>query len=113
MGRPTEADIFDLSENFRLAAEDCEKLARLPKKGRAYTSLRNKLELLEGACRQAVAWRDDARWLHIGMIGCAVLFASPALAQSSLIQNGAAAPGHAPMYVQGNIGAQVVVTDSG
>jgi hypothetical protein len=68
MGRLTEADIFEcLSENFRLAAEDCEKLARLPKKGRAYTSLREKLELLEGACRQAAAWREDSRWLQIGL----------------------------------------------
>jgi hypothetical protein len=68
MGQLTEKDIFScLAENFRLAAEDCEKLARLPKKGRAYSSLRDKLELLEGACRQAAYWRQDTRWLRIGL----------------------------------------------
>lgn len=68
MGQLTEADIFEcLSENFRLAAEDCEKLARSPRKGPTYKALRDKLELLEGACRQASYWRQDTRWLQIGM----------------------------------------------
>ena len=68
MGQLTEADIFEcLSENFRLAAEDCEKLARLPRKGPTYSALRDKLELLEGACRQASYWRQDSRWLDIGL----------------------------------------------
>lgn len=69
MGQLTEADIFEcLSANFRLAAEDCEKLARSARKGPTYTSLRDKLELLEGACRQAAYWRQDTRWLDIGMM---------------------------------------------
>ncbi len=68
MGQLTEPEIFAcLSENFRLAAEDCDKLATRPRKGRAYTSLREKLELLEGACRQAGHWRGDSRWLTIGL----------------------------------------------
>lgn len=68
MGQLTEAEIFDcLATNFRLAAEDCDKLAKRPKKGRAYTSLIEKLELLEGACRQAGYWRQDARWLALGV----------------------------------------------
>ncbi len=68
MGSLTETEIFDcLSTNFRLAAEDCEKLARLPRKGPTYSNLRDKLELLEGACRQASVWRQDTRWLQIGM----------------------------------------------
>ena len=68
MGALTEREIFDcLSTNFRLAAEDCEKLARSPRKGAAYSSLRDRLELLEGACRQASVWRQDTRWLSIGM----------------------------------------------
>ena len=68
MGNLTEIEIFScLSENFRLAAEDCDKLAKLPRKGRSYSSLRDKLELLEGACRQAAVWRQDTRWLSIGM----------------------------------------------
>lgn len=68
MGQLTEQEIFDcLSTNFRLAAEDCEKLAKLPRKGPTYSSFRDKLELLEGACRQAAAWREDSRWLTIGL----------------------------------------------
>lgn len=68
MGNLTEIEIFDcLSANFRLAAEDCEKLAKLPRKGPTYSALRDRLELLEGACRQAAVWRQDTRWLQIGM----------------------------------------------
>ncbi len=68
MGKLTESEIFDcLSTNFRLAAEDCEKLAVSPRKGPTYVDLRDKLELLEGACRQASVWRQDTRWLAIGM----------------------------------------------
>lgn len=68
MGNLTEAEIFDcLSTNFRLAAEDCDKLAKLPRKGPTYRSLRDKLELIEGACRQAAYFRQDSRWLQIGL----------------------------------------------
>lgn len=68
MGALTESEIFDcLSTNFRLAAEDCEQLAVSPRKGPTYAALRDKLELLEGACRQASVWRQDTRWLTIGM----------------------------------------------
>lgn len=68
MGALSEQEIFScLSENFRLAAEDCEKLARSPRKGPTYSALRDKLELLEGACRQASVWRQDTRWLTIGL----------------------------------------------
>ena len=68
MGQLTEAEIFTcLSENFRLAAEDCDNLAVSPRKGPTYASLRDRLELIEGACRQAAAWRQDTRWLSIGM----------------------------------------------
>lgn len=69
MGALTEREIFDcLSTNFRLAAEDCEKLAVSPVRGAIYYSLREKLELLEGACRQASVWRQDTRWLQIGLM---------------------------------------------
>lgn len=67
MGTLTESEIFDcLATNFRLAAEDCDKLAVRPRKGPTYHSLRDKLELIEGACRQAAYFREDARWLDIG-----------------------------------------------
>jgi hypothetical protein len=68
MGALTESEIFDrLSTSFRLAAEHCEALARLPKKGPSYKALRSELKLIEGASRQASAWREDTRWLKIGL----------------------------------------------
>lgn len=64
----TEAEIFEcLSHNLRAAAEDCELLASSPKKGLIYDRYRKELKLVEGACRQAAAWRGDTRWLPLGM----------------------------------------------
>ena len=68
MGKLTETEIFDcLSENFKLAAGHCEDLAKLPRKGPNYAKLRQELKLIEGAARQASAWRSDTRWLQIGL----------------------------------------------
>lgn len=62
----TEVEIFDcLVSNFRMAAEDCDALAARPVSGPAYIRLRDELALIEGACRQAAAWRMDDRWLDI------------------------------------------------
>ena len=64
----TETEIFEcLSHNLRLAAEDCELLATTPKRGWIYDRFRKELKLVEGACRQAAAWRGDTRWLPLGM----------------------------------------------
>lgn len=69
MAALTEAEIFScLSENLRLAAECCDDLATLPAKGPTYDKLRKQLRLIEGACRQASAWREDTRWLPIGRL---------------------------------------------
>lgn len=68
MGDLTEAEIFDcIRTNARLAAEDCDKLAKKPREGITYENLRNELKLIEGACRQASAWRGDTRWLPLGL----------------------------------------------
>lgn len=68
MGALTEAEIMDcLSENFTLAAQYCDDLARLPRKGPSYQALRQSLGLIEGAARQAAVWRQDTRWLQIGL----------------------------------------------
>lgn len=68
MARLTETEIFDcLVTNFREAAEHCDNLAKLPAQGPTYTKLRENLRLIEGAARQAAGWRDDARWLKVGM----------------------------------------------
>jgi hypothetical protein len=64
----TEREIIDcLRANFRKAAEDCEKLARLPAQGPTYKRFREELKLIEGAARQLGYWRGDARWFQIGL----------------------------------------------
>lgn len=64
-----ESEIFDrLAQSFGAAADHCEALAQQQHriKGQRYNKLRNELQLLEGACRQAAMWRGDWRWLPIG-----------------------------------------------
>lgn len=69
MGSLTETEIFDcLATNFRLAAQHADDLARLPAKGPTYRLFRDELKLIEGACRQASVWREDTRWLKIGLM---------------------------------------------
>lgn len=68
MGALTETEIFDcLADNFKSAAKHCEELARSPRTGPPFEALRNELRLIEGAARQASVWREDTRWLAIGM----------------------------------------------
>lgn len=68
MGDLTEREIFDcIGTNAKLAAEHCESLARKPREGETYDLLREELKLIEGACRQASAWRGDTRWLPLGL----------------------------------------------
>jgi hypothetical protein len=64
MGALTETEIFDQMEtSFRLAIEAAEHLATLPLKGLNYDKLRRNLRLIEGCCKQANTWREDARSL--------------------------------------------------
>lgn len=68
MANLTEPEIIDcLITNFRLAAESSDALAKLPAKGPTYRRLREELKLCEGASRQLAYWREDARWLQIGL----------------------------------------------
>ncbi|MBB3453903.1 hypothetical protein FHT86_002159 [Rhizobium sp. BK313] len=65
----TEVEIFDcLTDNFKKAIQHCEDLAVKPAKGPTYSTLRNELKLIEGASRQAAHWREDSRWLQIGLL---------------------------------------------
>ena len=69
MGALTEREIIDCMEtNLGLAIQNCEDLARLPLKGPSYVKLRENLKLIEGCCRQASAWREDTRWLNVGLV---------------------------------------------
>jgi hypothetical protein len=65
----TEQEIFDrMAQSLKIAAECCDTLAVSSRKGPTYHRLREHLALIEGCCRQAAAWREDARWLPIGML---------------------------------------------
>lgn len=69
MGALTETEIFDrLTSSFKLAAELCEDLAKTPVGGQTYDRFRKELRLIEGCCKQAAAWREDSRWLPIGVM---------------------------------------------
>ena len=69
MGALTEPEIFDcMTSNLRSAIQACEDLARFPRKGHNYDKLRKCLRLIEGTCKQAAAWREDSRWLPLGMM---------------------------------------------
>ena len=69
MGALTEPEIFDcMTGNLRSAIQACEDLARFPRKGLNYDKLRKCLRLIEGTCKQAAAWREDSRWLPLGMM---------------------------------------------
>lgn len=73
MGGLSEQEIFEcLRSNLKLAAEHSDLLATLPLKGQNYFKLRAELHLIEGAARQAAAWRGDSRWLYVAqmMSGC-------------------------------------------
>jgi hypothetical protein len=64
-----ETEIVDcLVMNFRLAAEHCDDLAVLPARGPTYDLLRKELSLIEGCCRQIGHYREDARWMRIGLL---------------------------------------------
>lgn len=69
MGRLTEIEIFDcLVSNLKAAASDADALSTVPLKGETYDRFRRELSLIEGACRQASVWREDTRWLEIGLM---------------------------------------------
>jgi len=69
MSALTEIEIFNrMAESFRIAAEECEAIALDPKAGPHYTKMREHLRLIEGCCRQASAWREDTRWLPMGLM---------------------------------------------
>ena len=64
----TETEIFDrMGQSLRSAIHLCGALATEPAKGANYDALRKEFGLIEGCCRQAAMWREDARWLPVGL----------------------------------------------
>lgn len=55
-----------LKENYAEAASRCDRLAK-GERGDLYPKLRENLRLVEGAARQMSAWREDSRWLKLGL----------------------------------------------
>jgi len=69
MGALTEVEIFAcMHENLILAAQHAVDLAKLPAQGLTYQKFREEMLLVEGCCRQASAWREDTRWLQVGLV---------------------------------------------
>jgi hypothetical protein len=65
----SEAEIKDcMRTSLRGVIDDCGLLATLPIKGRTYSRMRDRLQTIENCCKQMAAWRDDTRWLPIGMM---------------------------------------------
>ena len=69
MGALSESEIFDcMADSLRKAIDHCEQLAVKPLRGPIYNQFRQELKLVEGCCRQASSWREDTRWLPIGLL---------------------------------------------
>ena len=67
-GHVTEREILSLLKQvFKRAAEHCDNLAVMPARGPTYRKLREDLQIAENCCRQVAYYRDDARWLQIGL----------------------------------------------
>jgi hypothetical protein len=65
----SEADVFQtLVDNLKQAIQAADDLTTLDRRGPAYHNLREALRVIEGCCRQASAFREDTRWLPLGML---------------------------------------------
>lgn len=65
----TESEIKDcMRTNLRGVIDDCGLLAVLPMRGPTFERMRDRLQTIENCCKQMAAWRDDTRWLPIGMM---------------------------------------------
>jgi hypothetical protein len=69
MGALTEVEIFDcMATNLAIAADCCDQMAVKPMRGVPYIKFREACANVEGACRQASQWREDTRWLPMGLM---------------------------------------------
>lgn len=65
----SEGELFSLMRSrLRTVIALCNDLANLPAQGPSYIRMRAELKEIEELCRQAAYYRDDARWLRIGML---------------------------------------------
>lgn len=68
MSNLTEKEILDRMKGcVRSAIDECLVIAAQPVSGPYFDSLRKNLKLAESCCRQAAYWREDARWLPLGL----------------------------------------------
>lgn len=69
MGDLSEVEIFSrMSDALGAAISHCRALVSDNAHGPSYDALRHELLAVEGCARQASAWREDARWLPIGIM---------------------------------------------
>ena len=63
-----EKEVFEIiRENLRLGAEAAREIATQERSGLQYMRLRHHLKETEDACRQAMWFREDARWSEISL----------------------------------------------
>jgi hypothetical protein len=65
---PEQEIVSCLKENLKGAADDCDMLVRLPAQGPTFVRLRERLKTVENCCRQVAHWREDTRWLPVGIM---------------------------------------------
>ena len=82
----TEADILSKhTQCLKEAAECCQLLARnadpekIGPRGHIYGNLRRALKSLEGTCRQMNYFREDTRWIQLGILYAKAMRTSSAL----------------------------------
>lgn len=65
----TENELFDcIIGNFKSAISDCKQMADpMSLRGLMYQRVKESLKLVEGSSRQIAHWREDSRWLQIGI----------------------------------------------
>lgn len=65
----TEQEVIDrMITSLREAMDASKALAVKSRKGPEYHKLREHLGLIEGCCRQLAAFREDSRYLNLGLV---------------------------------------------
>ena len=65
----TEHEILDrMKQSLRECMDASRDLAQHSRKGPSYKRLREHLSLVEGCCKQLAVFREDARYLNIGLM---------------------------------------------
>lgn len=59
--------LVHLQDQIKLAVERCGNLGVMAARGPTYSLFRAEIKAIENCCRQVAYYREDARWLQIGL----------------------------------------------